>query len=367
MGLFNLHFVALCGLLLIASTAAALSPDSHGICYTYTIQGGDTCEKIAAAHGMTVADIEKYNTNTFAWNGCGGEWYQGNFICLSSGEPPMPVALPQAACGPQVPGTTRPSSWSELRGLNPCPSSKCVSTVKNPLQTNKTDNLECTIWGTCSTGPDCTIAESCIDNCEAGATGKASAPTSTKSTKTSSTTTKTAATTLSTAAKKPATETVTHTKATTKTKVVSKTTTVAPPSPTPTWSLTIYDGYTCDPNDYYTLSGSGSIGSKCISIQNGHLSTSSDNDLWCRYYTDGGFNSTSCDGGPVFNVWSWILHNGTCLVYDHDCNDPTSGGQSQSINAYQGCASISASDVGQAIEWRSVRCTVTFDTTPLFG
>lgn len=70
MGLFNLHFVALCGLLLITSTTAKLSPDSNGICYTYTIQGDDTCETIAAAHGMTVADIEKYNTNTFAWFGC---------------------------------------------------------------------------------------------------------------------------------------------------------------------------------------------------------------------------------------------------------------------------------------------------------
>lgn len=132
MGLFQLHFVALCGLLLITSTTATLSPDSHGICYTYTIQGGDTCASIAEAHGITVADIETYNANTWAWYGCKGDWYQGSFICLSSGEPPMPAALPHATCGPQVPGATRLDSWSELTALNPCPSSECVSVIKEP-------------------------------------------------------------------------------------------------------------------------------------------------------------------------------------------------------------------------------------------
>lgn len=127
MGVFKLDIVALCGFLLTTSTSATLLPQDHGVCYIYTIQGGDTCASIAADHGITVADIEKYNTNTWAWYGCDGAWYQGNFICLGPGEPPMPVALPQATCGPQVPGTTRPSSFSELAGLNPCPSSECVS------------------------------------------------------------------------------------------------------------------------------------------------------------------------------------------------------------------------------------------------
>lgn len=129
MGFFQSHLVALWGLLLVTSTTATLPPDGHGICDTYIIQGGDTCASIASAHGITVADIEKYNANTYAWYGCGGIWYQGNFICLGPGDPPMPVALPQATCGPQVPGTTRPNSWSELSGLNPCSSSECVSHI----------------------------------------------------------------------------------------------------------------------------------------------------------------------------------------------------------------------------------------------
>lgn len=121
------------------SATATLSPGSDGICYTYIIQGDDTCESVATAHGMSVADIEKYNANTYAWHGCSGRWYLGNFICLGPGEPPMPVALPQATCGPQVPGTTRPSSMSELPGLNPCPPSECVGAIKNLSHTNEAD------------------------------------------------------------------------------------------------------------------------------------------------------------------------------------------------------------------------------------
>lgn len=126
----NFNFLALWGLLLTTSMAASVLPpqaSSDGMCYSYIIQGTDTCDRIAQANGITVAEIEQYNTNTYAWWGCNGEFYQGTFICLSPGNPPMPVALPQATCGPQVPGTTRPEKWSDLASLNPCPSDACVS------------------------------------------------------------------------------------------------------------------------------------------------------------------------------------------------------------------------------------------------
>jgi hypothetical protein len=117
---------ALCGLLLVANVSAAPTANSDGICSTYVVQQEDTCESIAKVQGITVAEIEKYNTQTFDWDGCNG-FNQGKFICVSAGEPPMPVALANAVCGPQVPGTTRPSEWSDLASLNPCPSNKCVS------------------------------------------------------------------------------------------------------------------------------------------------------------------------------------------------------------------------------------------------
>lgn len=145
----TIHFLALYGLLLITTTSAAsleakhlrswiersdLPPkaNSNGLCYTYTVQAAGTCQSIAPAYGITVAEIETYNAATYGWKGC-SNIHQGDFICLSPGDPPMPVALPHATCGPQVPGTARPSDYSILSSLNPCPSGETVSLVSNVL------------------------------------------------------------------------------------------------------------------------------------------------------------------------------------------------------------------------------------------
>jgi hypothetical protein len=110
------------------TTAAAPNPSTDGFCAIYIIQGYDTCALIAQAHSITEADIEAFNVDTWAWLGC-NQLYQGDFICLSAGNPPMPMALPNAVCGPQVPGTTRPANWADLASMNPCPASQCVSFV----------------------------------------------------------------------------------------------------------------------------------------------------------------------------------------------------------------------------------------------
>lgn len=39
----------------------------------------------------------------------------------------MPVAIGDAVCGPQVPGTERPLLWTDIPYLNPCPAGQCVS------------------------------------------------------------------------------------------------------------------------------------------------------------------------------------------------------------------------------------------------
>lgn len=134
MGSFHLsHFVALLGIFSLSPTttsgaAVSVAPqaNSNGICYKYVVQAGETCSMIAQAHSITVADIETYNARSWAWSGC-GHLSQGTFICLSAGEPMMPVALPNAVCGPQVPGAMRPNNWSELGSLNPCAANECVS------------------------------------------------------------------------------------------------------------------------------------------------------------------------------------------------------------------------------------------------
>jgi hypothetical protein len=127
MAIFQLDFLTLWLLTTRLASAIPPTPSRDGYCFSYIIEGYDTCALIAKAHDITEADIEAFNTNTWAWLGC-DHLYQGDFICLSPGNPPMPMALPQATCGPQVPGTTRPENWGELAFLNPCLTDACVST-----------------------------------------------------------------------------------------------------------------------------------------------------------------------------------------------------------------------------------------------
>lgn len=123
----NIHLFTISILLAGTVSHAASAPAQiGGFCASYTIQGYDTCASIAKAHGITEADIEAFNTNTWAWLGC-NRLYQGDFICVGAGDPPMPMALPNAVCGPQIPGTTRPNIWADLGSMNPCPAGQCVS------------------------------------------------------------------------------------------------------------------------------------------------------------------------------------------------------------------------------------------------
>ncbi|PTB69952.1 glycoside hydrolase family 18 protein [Trichoderma citrinoviride] len=63
-------------------------PGKDGSCFVYTIKKDNGCSSIAASHGITVANIEKYNKKTWGWNGCKllDEKAQ---ICLSNGTPPL--------------------------------------------------------------------------------------------------------------------------------------------------------------------------------------------------------------------------------------------------------------------------------------
>jgi hypothetical protein len=68
-------------------------PNPDGSCSTYTTKAGDDCYGIAAANGITVADLEDFNKNTWGWSGC--KILPLNFkMCVSSGTPPMPAPVP---------------------------------------------------------------------------------------------------------------------------------------------------------------------------------------------------------------------------------------------------------------------------------
>jgi hypothetical protein len=100
--------------------------NADGTCASYVVQPGEYCSLIAENHYISVADIEAYNTKTWGWNGCASLPQYAN-ICLSPGNPPMPSAVEDAVCGPQVSGTARPSDWSQIQELNQCPLNACVS------------------------------------------------------------------------------------------------------------------------------------------------------------------------------------------------------------------------------------------------
>jgi len=141
------------------------NPD--GTCQTYTVKPGDGCWMIADNLGIDVARLEEVNKKTFGFAGC--DYLQKNqVICISPGDPPMPAQDTSAVCGPWVLGTKRPSNYSDVANLNPCPINAC-----------------CDAWAQCGTTAEfCTSSEingrvgtakpgtnGCISNCGTGITG----------------------------------------------------------------------------------------------------------------------------------------------------------------------------------------------------
>ncbi|PWY73000.1 glycoside hydrolase [Aspergillus heteromorphus CBS 117.55] len=140
----------------------APSPDADDNCYSYLVEKGDSCDALATTYTLTVAEIESYNNDTWGWMGC-DDLLAGEYICLSSGWPPMPAVISNAVCGPQVNGTATVPHGTDLSTLNECPLNAC-----------------CDIWGQCGiTAEFCTPTNSttgapgtaangtngCISNC----------------------------------------------------------------------------------------------------------------------------------------------------------------------------------------------------------
>lgn len=114
--------------LLFRTNAASGSaqPSNEGVCNTYFIKYCDVCDQIAPKYGISVAELESLNSQTWGWSGC-KMLQRGSLVCVSSGQPPMPAALTGAVSGPRVPGKQRPSNWADLKSLNPCSRNECVS------------------------------------------------------------------------------------------------------------------------------------------------------------------------------------------------------------------------------------------------
>ncbi|KAF5682499.1 killer toxin subunits alpha beta [Fusarium circinatum] len=104
-------------------------PSKDGTCFIYKIKSGDGCYSLGQNFGITQKFIEDVNKNTWGFAGC-NRLQLGQPICLSKGKNPMPLAIAGAVCGPQKPGSKKPSSaktgW-DLTNMNPCPLNACCS------------------------------------------------------------------------------------------------------------------------------------------------------------------------------------------------------------------------------------------------
>ncbi|KAJ5884953.1 Peptidoglycan-binding Lysin subgroup [Penicillium taxi] len=269
--------------------------ENNGICYKYTIEGtGDTCQRIADVYGITVDEIQQYNDKSYGWAGC-DNLVQGDFICLSPGEPMMPVALPQATCGPQVPQAIRPSNWGDVSSMFPC-------------ALGKTDTK-------CSSGK-------CIQ------------PTAT-------TTATKRATTLTKATK------------------VAAITTASAPKPTfslssisDSWMIRIFDSTDCTGDFYFVEGRNNHIDeSKCLNLHGG-LSPNAGDDVSCTWWTKDGTESTYCDASSLNSPGSFYLSQAHCNVFKKaDCSDRVLIGYDYTIQ--KGCHSAE-----QVNAWSALMCGI---------
>uniref|UniRef100_A0A0P0BVC1 chitinase n=1 Tax=Hypocrella siamensis TaxID=696354 RepID=A0A0P0BVC1_9HYPO len=138
--------------------------ESDGTCRSYRVQSGDGCWAIANNFGLEQRDIEDLNKMTWGWAGC-AHLQAGQIICLSEGNTPMPAQVDGVRCGPQKPGTQKPSgsfTGKDLEKLNPCPLNAC-----------------CSGWGYCDTGAPGAFkpgTNGCISNCEMDIVGNEMTP-----------------------------------------------------------------------------------------------------------------------------------------------------------------------------------------------
>lgn len=99
------------------SGGLAPPPNSNGTCATYTVIQNDSCNSVGANNGLTNAQLESFNKNTWGWLGC-ADLQLGANICLSTGTPPIPTANPLSTCGMTAPGKLFNTS---------CPLNACCS------------------------------------------------------------------------------------------------------------------------------------------------------------------------------------------------------------------------------------------------
>lgn len=231
----------------------------------------------------------------------------------------------------------------------------------SPLQRFQLTFLQCTTEGLCAASSDICLSDTCISNCGTKTTAQApaqtvAAPEKTQVT-TKSTTTKIKPTTVkvdpTTTKANPTTTSTTKSTSTKSTSTTSKTTT----SEGAAWTLSAYTGLYCDGDKYLVFTGHKDFDGKCLDIHGGYPSDITTSGASCRYFWDGGGNSSDCDSSPSLGIFSWALTGGKCTAYNKQCNN--SGRDRVKISPMTGCQEDLERRPHYYMHWGSVSCTVT--------
>lgn len=137
-------------------------PNGDGTCASHYVVQGDSCSALGAANSLTNAEIESFNTQTWAWMGC-ANMQAFQYICLSSGAPPMPAPIANAICGPQKPGSTQPGAGTPLSSLNQCPLNACCNRFGQCGITKEFCTISQSVTG--APGTAAPGENGCISNC----------------------------------------------------------------------------------------------------------------------------------------------------------------------------------------------------------
>ncbi|KAJ5180177.1 glycoside hydrolase [Penicillium capsulatum] len=135
-----------------------LSPQDDGLCSNYIIQYGDICESIAGGYGITVDQLDSYNSRAWKWDGVRRD---------------------------------ETDDWARIASVNPCPEGECCSLESGLCHK---DTSLCS-----STAPTTSIASAT----STAFTASTTSTTSTASTTSSRSTTSTSTTTTPTTAAQP--------------------------------------------------------------------------------------------------------------------------------------------------------------------
>jgi chitinase len=133
------------------------------------------------------------------------------------------------------------------------------------------------------------------------------------------------------------------------------TTSTASATPTKSWAIAIYSDTDCS-GAYYLVEGYNYDGTDdpCLVIAD-ITTTSSDTDVHCGWYTNGGFSYTTCGKGTLTKPLSWQLtgYGAICTAYNTDtCSENR---YQDSYTATEGCHNYSSGNFDTEV-WVALKC-----------